>query len=104
MQKAEKRTCLHPCVKRQSSRFRVRKPDAHAKTGSPRYAAAEPVFCFKCEQTPFCQLSICRPRKPATVCTSFCSDSPSGALPPSSRSITQPIRSPSDKIGAATPR
>lgn len=63
------------------------RPEAPASAERPRY-----------------QLSICRPRKPATVCASFCSDSSGAASFSFISSITQPIRSPSAMIGAATPR
>ncbi len=48
--------------------------------------------------------SICFPRKPATVWHTFCSVSPTGSDWSSRRTMTQPMRSPSARIGAATPR
>ena len=44
------------------------------------------------------------PRKPANVCASACSDSVGAASCSPMSSMTQPIRSPSATIGAATPR
>ena len=50
------------------------------------------------------QLSICFPKNPANVCASVCSDSVGAASCSPMSSMTQPIRSPSATIGAATPR
>ena len=50
------------------------------------------------------QFSICCPRKVAMVCASFWSASGSGSSFSSSRSMTQPMRSPSARMGAAMPR
>ena len=48
------------------------------------------------------QFSICFPRNRATVCASLYSISVPGSLPRAVMNSTQPIRSPSDRIGAAT--
>ena len=59
---------------------------------------------FRAEQARLCQFSICFPRKPATVWASFWSDSCMGCWFSPISSITQPIRSPWDRMGEATPR
>ena len=48
------------------------------------------------------QPSIWRPRKAATVWASFCSASVAAVSFSSARRTTQPIRSPSERMGAAT--
>lgn len=63
-------------------------------------AVTSTVTAFLCYVSRTGQLSICFPRKPATVWASLYSTSPR-VLSPSEKNTTQPMTSPSEIIGAA---
>lgn len=79
----------------------IAKPYYHTIAGfSTPKSQNEPLFPKKERlilvhvQAEIIQLSICLPKKPATVCTSFCSPSTRGVLSSAISSMTHPIRSP----------